>query len=56
MNEIEARKILGDAITKDGLHNLGPYIDYTKGESSAVLDGEFSLKELKAIAWWMKNG
>lgn len=56
MDEKQVKAILGDVITDDGgLYSLGWYLQWGVGEDSAVLDGQFDLEELEAIAWWMKN-
>jgi len=60
MNEQKAREILGSAINgpqqkKEGLSNLGWYLHWEPGKSSATLDGDYTAEELKAIAWWMEN-
>jgi len=56
MNEDKAKKILQNAITEeDGLFDIGGYIAWHQGDEELVLDGEFTLEELEAICWWIKN-
>lgn len=57
MNEKQAREILGDTITPKGdIYRLGWFVQWRRGDSITVLDGEFSADDLEAIAWWMRNG
>ena len=55
MDEEKAREILGSYITGDGLYCLGRYLYWEKGSKEATLDAEFSIDELEAIVWWMRN-
>jgi len=56
MNEEKARKILGKSISDDGgLFSPGHYMGWTPGDEEIVLDSRFTLEELEAIVWWMKN-
>lgn len=55
MNEQKAREILGNCISGDVLFNISKYISWSASRSNATLDGEFSVEELEAIAWWMRN-
>ncbi len=56
MDERKARKILGSWIKEDnGLYNLTEYLGWHADRNWATLDGEFTVDELEAIAWWMKN-
>jgi len=57
MDEKEVREILEpDTFLKDGgLHDTSRYIRWHKGASSVTLDGIFSIDELEAILWWMRN-
>ena len=56
MDEIEARKILGESIDPTGdLYDLGRYMSWEIGDDNIVLDGRFTVKELQAIAWWMEH-
>lgn len=56
MTDDEAMDVLKEWIKPDGgLFCLGQYVAYTPGESTVVLDAEFSIDELEAIVWWMKN-
>lgn len=52
----QAIKILGEDVKPDGdVYDLGTYINYTKGFSSATLDGEFGAEYLEALATYMKH-
>ncbi|HEX8310704.1 MAG TPA: hypothetical protein VF614_05260 [Chthoniobacteraceae bacterium] len=56
MNEQKAKEILGGMIGEDGsLKATGEFISWEPGESSVTLDGHFTVEELEAIAWWMRN-
>ena len=56
MDEAKAKKVLGDYIQTDGvLHNLSHYTAWAPGDSTICLDDYFTIKELEAIIWWMKN-
>lgn len=57
MNEEKARSILGDAIHKDGvtLDCLGHYMAWSPGDKEITLDSTFTVEELEAIVWWMRN-
>lgn len=56
MNEEKAREILKDNIKNDsGLYGAWDYIDWTPGDSKIILDGSFTVADLEAMAWWMKN-
>ena len=55
MDEQTARNILGDRITEKGLYDLGNYIHWVKGSEYIILDSDFIVEELDAIAWWMRN-
>lgn len=56
MNEQKTREILKDAIQPDGsLYCLGHYMAWTPGSKTITLDDEFTLEELEAIEWWMRN-
>jgi hypothetical protein len=57
MNKKEAEKILGEGVHSDGgLSSFDHvYVDYTKGHSDEIcLDGNFTLKQLEAIVWWIQ--
>ncbi|QJR79592.1 hypothetical protein CA267_001665 [Alteromonas pelagimontana] len=55
MNEEKARAILGERIQPDNsLHDSTDWVDWT-GDDSIQLDADFSVDELEAIAWWMRN-
>lgn len=58
MDEITARRIIGNAIQDDGgLYDLGAYLAWSTkdGDSEICLDGSFSADELEAFAWWMRK-
>ena len=57
MDEATARAELGEAIQPDGsLYSLGWYLNWgSDGSGIAILDGPFTLDQLEAIAWWMRN-
>ena len=57
MDEKTANLILLDEVKQDdgGLYSLGWYLNWNIGDKTARLDGPFTAKELKAIAWWMEN-
>jgi hypothetical protein len=57
MNEEEARQILGTAIRdNDSISSMGDYMAWepTDGEN-VMLDGGFTVRELEALTWWMRN-
>ena len=52
----KVKKILGNTIRENGnLSNLSEYVSWTKGDNEITLDGDFTIDELEAIVWWMKN-
>ena len=56
MDKEKATKILADYIQPGGgLYCLGHYLSWGVGARSITLDCEFSLEELEAIVWWMKQ-
>lgn len=56
MDKQEAREILGNIIQPDGsLYNLGHYISWELEEECITLDDRFSVHELEAIVWWIKD-
>ena len=61
MNETEARQLLGSAIRSDGsLYCLGHYMAWTpermrNKRNTIYLDDDFTVEELEAIIWWMRN-
>ena len=55
MNEQQAREILGEDITEDGISNSFNYVYYEKGDNCITLDGGFGEDYLEALVWWMKN-
>jgi hypothetical protein len=66
MNEEKAREILGDAINDDNslcttYGRSGPkqtalgYVAWSPGDEDITLDSQFTVEEVEAIAWWMRN-
>ena len=56
MNKDKATHILRDYIQPDrGLYCLGHYLAWTPGDDEITLDCRFTVDELDAIVWWMKN-
>ena len=56
MNEEEAREVLSKIIVNnDNLYSLGWLLLWNKNDLIAYLDGEFTARDLEAIAWWMNN-
>lgn len=54
MDESEARRILGGAIQgDDSLYDLDWYI--AESYDQIYLDWKFSVEDLEAIVWWMRN-
>ena len=58
MNEKKARSILGPMIEKSNdLSNApsGEYVEYIIGFETIALNGDFTVEQLEALAWWMRN-
>jgi hypothetical protein len=55
IDEKFAREVLGDAIQPNGLYDLSSYMSWQPGDRTITLDGDFTVSELEAIAWWMRN-
>lgn len=56
MNEEKATEILKEWIQDDeGLDGLHRYVSWWKGRKEITLDDSFSVEELEAMIWWMKN-
>jgi len=56
MNEKRAREILGDSIQEDGsLYDCGRYLIWGIDEERITLDSRFTVADLEAIIWWMKE-
>ena len=54
MNEKRARELLDNVIRPNGsLYGVGWYLSWNGKD--ALLDGEFEVEDLEAIAWWMRN-
>ena len=55
MTEEIARKIL-PVNTDDSIGpNHGHYMAWSPSDDTITLDSEFTLEELEAIVWWLKN-
>ena len=56
MDEKDARRILGFAIKDNNdLDSSERYIYWCPGDKTVTLDEEFSVEELEAIVWWIRN-
>ncbi len=59
MDEKKARAILKGHINPDDSLGMGGHLGYIEWVSdipdTITLDGEYSIEELEAILWWMKN-
>lgn len=56
MDESKAREILGDAVCVDGrLGGLNPYIWTDCRDGRVCLDAKFTVDQLEAVVWWMRN-
>lgn len=56
MNEEMARKILPVREDDDGLGpSYGHYMEWTPGRDKICLDSNFTIEELEAIIWWIRN-
>jgi len=56
MNEESARELLGSSINKDNsLYNCGWYLDWPNFNNAVTMDGEFTVKDIEAILWWVNN-
>jgi len=57
VNEQQAREILGGSITPTGdLYNASCYVLWDRFVPETVtLDDEFTIDQLEAIVWWMRN-
>lgn len=56
MNEKMARERLKDSIQPDGtLYDLGWYLAWGNDETEGTLDGTFTVDDLEAIVWWVRN-
>lgn len=60
MDEARAREILKLYIEDDDLlwsseKHSGEYLHWSHDNKLATLDGLFSVEELEAITWWMRN-
>lgn len=62
MNEQLAMKILGiniknkdTGLYKDTCRELDDFLYWDNDYSEIILDGRFTLEQLEAITWWMKN-
>jgi len=56
MNADKAQQILRSTIQPDGsLYCLGSYISWSPTDAEVVLDSRFTIEELEAIIWWIRN-
>ena len=56
MTPERAKEILGDTVREDGsLYNLGWYVSWNKTRKRVVLDGEFGIEDLEAIAQYLRD-
>lgn len=56
MDELRAREVLGDGITPDERVSITKTKQYANQMGPGIdLDGFFTIEELEAIVWWMKN-
>jgi len=56
MEKEEAMALIGENIQPNGnLLDVEGYAIYSKGNTYAFLDGEFTSEHLQAIAWYMKQ-
>lgn len=55
MGEAARRRVAECKCEDGGLFDQGWYIGWTPGRDYAVLDGEFTASELRAIAEWMES-
>ena len=46
---------MNETICENILNNLFGYFYWDIGTKKVCLDGDFTLDELRAIVWWMKN-
>lgn len=55
---VELRKLFADEQIVNGknwLELLGPWVSWPCFKDYVSLDGEFTIEQLEAIVWWMKN-
>jgi hypothetical protein len=56
MNNTRARVIMADMMREsDGALKSVRYIDWNPGDTSITMDDNFTIEELEAILWWVKN-
>ena len=54
---VDTEHELAEWVAANGLKSLsGPWVRYVNGDSTACLDGDFTAKELAAIAFYMLLG
>ena len=53
---VDTEHELAQWVVADGLNGLCPFVEYVNGDSTACLDGDFTAKELSAIAFYMLRG
>jgi len=54
MDEETARKILNIPIGSNLLDSTY-YMNWIHGNDTIILDGHFTLSQLEALVWWMRN-
>lgn len=55
-DEAEVRRVLGSAIQENGdLYDLGWYLGWVVGKEEIVLDGRFTVSDLKAICYYVEH-
>ena len=58
MNEERAKKILSKFISDGNILTGETFLDHMlwfPWENTAGIEGEFTLEEIEALAWWMRN-
>jgi hypothetical protein len=59
MNEERAKKILSKFIDHGNILHYGnkyeDHIFWYPGDDRVDIEGEFTLEEIEALAWWMRN-
>ncbi len=56
MTEDDARRILQDFIQPDNsLYCLGHYLCWPNYKGTVTLDDDYTVEELDAIVWWVRN-
>lgn len=56
MDESGARAILGPRIRPDGgIYHLSPYMEWSLGSNTVVLEGRFFVEDPEAMLWWIRR-